>query len=61
MEQLAEVGTKLAVEAGAAELEQEIGAANHDTEKNPSAPVWQAVFSTSHGVAVYFDYIRATR
>jgi hypothetical protein len=28
-------------------------AANHGAEKNPSAPVWQAVFSTSHGVAVY--------
>src|SRR3954453_23674205 len=27
-------------------------AANHDAEKNPSTPVWQAVFSTSHGVAV---------
>ena len=24
-------------------------AANHGAEKNPSAPVWQAVFSTSHG------------
>src|SRR5688572_5476279 len=30
-------------------------AANHGAEKNPSAPVWQAVFSTSHGVAVYID------
>src|SRR4051812_45843732 len=28
-------------------------AANHGAEKNPSVPVWQAVFSTSHGVAVY--------
>src|SRR4051794_39778324 len=28
-------------------------AANHGAEKNPSAPVWQAVFSTSHGVTVY--------
>src|SRR3954453_13294279 len=28
-------------------------AANHDAEKNPSTPVWQAVFSISHGVAVY--------
>src|SRR5918995_6167302 len=28
-------------------------AANHGAEKNPSTPVWQAVFSTSHGVAVY--------
>jgi hypothetical protein len=27
-------------------------AANQGAEKNPSAPVWQAVFSTSHGVAV---------
>src|SRR3954447_20243463 len=30
-------------------------AANHDAEKNPSTPVWQAVFSTSHGVAVYSE------
>src|SRR3954470_13602369 len=28
-------------------------AANHGAEKNPSVPVWQAVFSTSHRVAVY--------
>jgi transposase-like protein len=28
-------------------------AANHGAEKNPSTPVWQAVFSTSHRVAVY--------
>src|SRR3954466_3810453 len=28
-------------------------AANHGAEKNPSVPVWQAVFSTSHPVAVY--------
>ena len=28
-------------------------ATNHASEKNPSAPVWQAVFSTSHGGAVY--------
>src|SRR3954469_20320642 len=28
-------------------------AANHGAEKSPSTPVWQAVFSTSHGVAVY--------
>jgi hypothetical protein len=28
-------------------------AANHGAEKNPSTPVWQAVFSTSHGAAVY--------
>src|SRR3954470_274783 len=27
-------------------------AANHGAEKNPSVPVWQAVFSTSHRVAV---------
>ena len=31
-------------------------AANHGAEKNPSAPVWQAVFSTSHGVAVYLIF-----
>src|SRR3954463_11109995 len=31
-------------------------AANHGAEKNPSIPVWQAVFSTSHGVAVYISH-----
>src|SRR3954454_2267468 len=30
-------------------------AANHGAEKNPSVPVWQAVFSTSHRVAVYLS------
>ena len=33
-------------------------ATNHASEKNPSAPVWQAVFSTSHGVAVYLLKLR---
>src|SRR3954466_4073860 len=28
-------------------------ATNHGSEKNPSTPVWQTVFSTSHGVTVY--------
>src|SRR3954464_5971747 len=33
-------------------------AANHGAEKNPSVPVWQAVFSTSHRVAVYLGSTR---